>query len=541
MKVNYIKTIGFRKFEQEFETKLYDITTITGGNTKGKTNILYAIVWAFLGTNLTGDDKVWLGNKNSEDCYVELKFTDNQGLEHTLARYKNKYNNKKNFIMLDNKKVEPDKLLAFYSDKKLFLSILNPNYFINKKPAEQKELLDKYLPNVSISKVYEQLENADKKVLGIAPTNVLDFLEELNSEKKLYNDNIKKLQGKIDYADNIVNEVLEEKKTFEKEEELSLERQELSFLISESKNTAKEKQQKIVDGLNTQISQMVQQIDDLLKEMTDGKKTYLSIKSQEVAHCPMCKQEIKEQSRLNTISNMKKDLEGAFEKKTNLEKELSDLKSKFVIERCKLHALEGKSNEDKEKEIIRVQEQIKNLELEKSEIEKHNNAITLKQNNIELAKQDIFTFRKQINENQDKIEDVKETKKIAEKLFINYIEEKMKFATKHLKNVKIKYYSVLKDTGEVKEDFIITYNNNELKNLSRSETIATSLELCNMLNKISNVNIPLFVDDSESCADYNFTDEYAKDTQILIARVEKGQDLQIREGYIESKAYLQAA
>ena len=30
MRINYLKTIGFRKFEKEFETNLYDITTITG-------------------------------------------------------------------------------------------------------------------------------------------------------------------------------------------------------------------------------------------------------------------------------------------------------------------------------------------------------------------------------------------------------------------------------------------------------------------------------------------------------------------------------
>ena len=59
MKITNIKTVGFRKFKQEFETELYDITNITGGNTRGKSNILYAIVWAFLGTNLTGDDKMW--------------------------------------------------------------------------------------------------------------------------------------------------------------------------------------------------------------------------------------------------------------------------------------------------------------------------------------------------------------------------------------------------------------------------------------------------------------------------------------------------
>ena len=39
MKITYLKTIGFRKFENEFETDLFDVTSITGGNAKGKTNI----------------------------------------------------------------------------------------------------------------------------------------------------------------------------------------------------------------------------------------------------------------------------------------------------------------------------------------------------------------------------------------------------------------------------------------------------------------------------------------------------------------------
>ena len=41
---------------------------------------------------------------------------------------------------------------------KIILSILNPNYFISKKPAEQKELLDKYLPEIDISIVYDKLD-----------------------------------------------------------------------------------------------------------------------------------------------------------------------------------------------------------------------------------------------------------------------------------------------------------------------------------------------------------------------------------------------
>ena len=48
-----------------------------------------------------------------------------------------------------------------------------------------------------------------------------------------------------------------------------------------------------------------------------------------------------------------------------------------------------------------------------------------------------------------------------------------------------------------------------------------------MLNKISGVKLPLFIDDSESCADYNFIEDFSKNTQILIAKVEKGQSLEI--------------
>lgn len=541
MRINYLKTIGFRKFEKEFETNLYDITTITGGNTKGKTNILYAIIWAFLGTNLTGDDRVWLGNKKSEDCYVELRFTDNSNNEHTLVRYKNKYDNSKNFVALDNKKAEPEDLQVFFSDKKLFLSILNPNYFITKKPAEQKELINKYLPSVDITTVYEKLDSTEKRYLEGVPKNIIDYLKDLNTTKKMYEDKIKNLNGKIEYAENVVNTPIEEKKIFVKDEELSLARQELSFLSTNNSLFDKEKQKKIVDNLQNQISQMERQINDLDTKMKTGKKIYLSIKNESDVCCPMCEQKIQNESKLATIKNMKKDLEGAFANKQQLEKDIVDIKSKMTAERCKLHALEGTPDIENEKNIESVKAQIKSLEQEKLEIEKYNNSILLKQNNINGAKHDIETFKKQISECQSLIDNVKQTKDITQKLYINYIEEKMKFATRHLKNVKIRYYTVLKDSGELKEDFIITYNNNELKNLSRSETIATSIELCNMFNKISGVNIPLFIDDSESCADYNFAQEYSKDTQILIARVEKGQDLKLQDGYMENTNYLQAA
>ena len=529
MKITYLKTNGFRKFEYTFETEIYDITEITGGNAKGKTTILYAIIWAFLGTNLTGDDKVWLGNKKSEGCYVELHFIDNIGNNHILIRYKNRYDNKMNFIMLDNKKIEQKDLQIFYKDKKLFLSILNLNYFLHKKPTEQKELIDKYLPEIDIQSVYNKLSDYEKSLLEGCPTNMAQYIQELNDNKKMYENQIKTIKGKIDYAQNIIDSTSIDKiLTFEKDEELSLDRQQLSYLTTDKNSAIRTKQEKIVNELEKQKSTLEKQIDDLFSKMQEGKKKYLSIKNTTDVCCPLCGQKLEEKGRLTTIINMKKDLEASYDKKVNLDKEFLIIKGKLAVEKAKLYSAQNVSNnEEYPGQITTLKEKISHLEQEKMDIEKHNNIVTINQKNVMTSKEDITKFNIKIQELHGLIENIKKVKDIAQKLYINYLEEKMKYATKHLKNVKIQYYKVSKEDEILKEDFIILYKNNELKNLSRSETIATMLEIGNMLNKVANTNFPLFIDDSESCADFNFIEDYAKDTQILISRVQKGQELTI--------------
>lgn len=541
MKITYIKTIGFRKFENEFETELFDITSITGGNAKGKTNILYAIVWGFLGCNLTGDDKVYIGNKNADNCYVELHFIDNMGINHTLKRLKNKYNNKKNLLLLDEKNISQEDLTSYYSDKKLFLSIVNSNYFISRSTADQKALLDKYLPEIDINEIYNKLDDEDKSILEGCPRNVIQYIQELNDNKKIYEDKIKNLQGKIAYAENYISEKLDSSKTFDKQEELSLAMQELSFLKSDQKVEARKRQQKIVDNLNSQIITYQNQIDILNTNMIDGKKTYISIKNEPVSYCPMCKQKLSDEGRLVTIKNMKDSLENEYSKKIKLETELQELKRNLAVEKCKLYALGNENLDDQNNRIKELENQIKLLEQEKSEIDQYNTSINIKKENIQKAKDDIQIFKKNIDDLYDNIDSNKKAKDVAQKLLINYIEAKMQFATKHLKNVNIKYYTILKDSGEIKQDFIITCKGNDFKNLSRSETIATSLEISNMLNKISGVKLPLFIDDSESCADYDFIEDFSNDNQIFIAKVEKGKSLEIADYSCNNAQFIKAA
>lgn len=582
MKVNYVKTIGFRKFEKEFETNLYDITNITGKNRSGKSNILYAIVNIMLGTNLSGDEKACLINKHSDSSYGELQFTDNNGMKHTIIRGKNKYSSKGNFLTLDGKPVIQAELISFYKDKKLFLSILNPLYFLNKKPAEQKEMVDKYLSDIKPKEIFDKLDKTtqnillnkyyknekkayneltaneqeefinfnmfnicmdiaynnlskkDQSLLEGVPTDIPSYISELNADIKRAELLISSLEGKIEYAENIANEKLPKYKTFEKDEELSLAQQELSYLNTNEKLVDKENQKKVVERLEQDILSKETEFNELEQSMKSGKQKYLSIKNGTNCTCPTCNQLIENESKTTTIQNMYNDLVSKFDKRNLLETRIKDLKSKYAIEKCKYHALEGNPTVEKQKRIAVVEESIKILEQEKQEIQKFNNEIAIKEKNINAAKLDIQKFNSDKQQKIKFIDNLSNTKKVAQKLYIGYIEEKMKLAKEYLKDVSIKFYSVLKTTGEIKEDFIITYKNSPLSDLSRSETIATALEFANMFNKISRANFPIFIDDYESCADYDFISEYSKDTQVIISKVEKGNLLKIADANSDS-------
>ena len=607
---------------------MYDTTSISGKNRSGKSNILYAIVNILLGTNLSGDEKSCLINQKVDSSYGELHFTDNQGIKHILVRIKNRVGTKNNSLTLDGKSITQNELISFYKDKKLFLSIINPLYFLSKKTAEQKEMVDKYLSDIkpmeifktlndlqqqtllnryfripvrelydkldenelkelySLNKLqeitnkkyeelsqkelftsfkdvvlkdikyyymlsqkeqeefinthilnifmdiaYNNLSQEEQNILEGIPQDIPTYISELNQDIKKAESYITSLNSKIDYAQNIADEKLPEARKFEKEVELSLSYQELDSLSNDKRIKDKENQKKKVEDLEKEILNLSTEITELEKKMKSGKQKYLAIKNGLNNLCPTCEQHIQNEAKEKTIANMKKDLTDAFNRKNTLEAKEKDLKFKLAMEKCQYHALGGDTSIDNTKKVANINENIKALEKEQKEIERFNNEIAVKQKTIQNAKRDISNFNKQISIQNKYISDLKDARKVAQKLYIGYIEEKMKLAKHYLKNVKVQFYSVLKTTGEIKDDFVITYKGNLLSNLSRSEIIATALEFANMFNQIAKTKFPIFVDDMESCADYDFIKAYASNSQIIVSNVVKGSNLKIEDYY----------
>ena len=104
------------------------------------------------------------------------------------------------------------------------------------------------------------------------------------------------------------------------------------------------------------------------------------------------------------------------------------------------------------------------------------------------------------------------------------VKKQMDMVKSYLNRVKIVFSKVDEETGEIKDDYKIFYDDKEFNVLSLSEKIRATLEISNLINKIVGLNAPTFIDNAESITHYN--DEF--DNQVIIATVVKDQELFIK-------------
>lgn len=390
MKLVNMKIEGFMKYKESFEVNFDNETYIIGGNAKGKSTIAYAIVWAFLGTNLRGNDKISLINRDSKECTVELNFIDNDNQSHSLIRYKNNKYSAKNSLLLDGNNIKQEKLEKFYIEKQLFLSIFNPDYFKECTPAKQKELIDNYLPRVSILDVYNKLQKSDKEKLVIADKEKtlseqkekmkidLDGKITLNEQAsikeiiKYFNEKVKDIESKIiskkgslEYAQKIVSEKLEKKKIFEKQEEIDLLEQEKDYLETEGKQQMKEKLQKEIGENEASELNLKIKLDKIKEKERRTKIEYNQMLSNPLAFCVCCKQPLNNSSKNIALENKRKELFSLSDECQEIENKITSQKIIVIKLKSRLYAL---GNKDNSKRIIEITNRLKELYKEKGKL-----------------------------------------------------------------------------------------------------------------------------------------------------------------------------
>ena len=161
--ITKITMSGFKCFEDTATFDFGDTTYITASNGQGKSSIADAIAFAFVGTPFFGDRGLdRLHNRNTDEMTVSVDFIDDTGETHNLTRTR-KYENTS--IAYDGLTARQSDLNSAFGDKDVFLSILNPLYFINVLGDSGKSLLEKLLPVVSHEEVLASLSEHSQAIL----------------------------------------------------------------------------------------------------------------------------------------------------------------------------------------------------------------------------------------------------------------------------------------------------------------------------------------------------------------------------------------
>lgn len=146
---------GFKSYEEPTELVFGNPTVITGGNGRGKSSIADAIVFAVTGCPFFGERGIdRLHNENNPDVAIRMCFVDETGTLHELNRTRRK---NRMTITYDGYEIRQLDLADLFGERDVFLSILNPLYFIEELGEDGKKLLERYLPTIPHETVLSQL------------------------------------------------------------------------------------------------------------------------------------------------------------------------------------------------------------------------------------------------------------------------------------------------------------------------------------------------------------------------------------------------
>lgn len=523
------KTLTLQNFKshRDLTVSFGEVTKITADNAKGKSSIGDAISWLLYGIDILGSklDPTPV-TYEADETMVSLLLNDGQKdvlLSRALKKAKAAY-----YIneVPSNATDYNEKITSLF-DKKLFLSLFNPNYFFTLKWTEQRVMILQYVTAPANKEVFKALPKAQgDKLATLAKKHSLADLEKIHREKRTKLD---KQYIAAQSRTNTLKEQLEEETPRVPLESLLAEKSIFTKQLNEIQaviDSAGENNSKIND-LNSRINTLQNERafmkdtrwESLKAEKADIESKLAAVEADEIEHsCRVCKQELQGEA-LEAAKSEKKHRVGEGKKSlADIEQRMEsfqELFNKTVADRRALEAeLAGLTYIDLSEQLAKAQKLREKLSPIEFEIQKYKQ-FEGKQQQVKEAEQAEKETLDYLNESVFLIDAVK----------AYYAKEAELQAAKVddlLDNLTIKLFEEQKN-GEIKPTFEIQMDGKEYRKLSLSESIRAGLELRDVLSEQSDVVTPVFVDNAESIT--RFREPHG---QLITSRVVAGEELEIK-------------
>lgn len=520
-------TIGYKGLPDGFRVEFdSNITYIVGDNFKTKTTILGVPLWVLTGYNMNGGNQENVANDknpNIDNVIAEITIIDNEGELHIIRRSKGH----NNIVTIDGYKATKEDLATFYKDIQFFICSYNPYRFSSLDAVRQKELLLRLLPKVSKMEIYNKLTSEEKELITSPIEDYKVYNQNRRAEIKELEFEKSRCNGVIDTQCIPAFEIEEEKQEFTKQTLLNELENQYEMLLANCKDGES------INSLNKKINILTEKIQNILnvdlKEIKERKnKIKERLKDTENAICKFCRQPITNQEILENLRRQdNKELERLDKQIEKLKNETKEYLREIKEKKKLLAELSTHDNIENEQHKNTIKQQIDELLKEKQNIEIKNREIDTKKASIRYAKEQIEQAKNKIEECENQIFLKNKQIKICNKLNTIHIEKQMETIKDKLDKVSITFSKYDANKMEFVDDYTIKYEERDYSKLSRSQKMRADFEIANLINSLSKINSPMFIDDTESIRDIEINTE----NQIITAIFIKHSDLDIFYNY----------
>ena len=579
LQIEHLTVTGFGCFAGEHTWTFGRMTTVTGHNYQGKSTIADAIAYALTGAPFFGGrDLDRLQNEGSPFMRVELTVRTNEGKIHEIRRARQ---GGKTALSVDGTTTTQERFAERFGSRDLILSLLNPLYFAEVLGGDGRTLVEQYLPSVPHAAVREKLSEHMRGILGDDRLEMPEiYLKEKRRELKELEKDRLVLDGQMQQTENqrakLQSELAEKKallshttaalaplESKQGSQDFTALDAEIARLSAQydavQDGQADDRRAALQAELNAarereftfpgtaQLRQMQGQLQALYGRYNDeaGRLQYL----QTQGVCPTCLRRIDsgsfseiQSAFANRLQKIEADGIALRQQRqalamqesqarldfnalktgevTRLEQELASAQADNAAQQRELikakikelsaqRALGGLTAEEAQQYQTLFHEQGK-LESEISQIEKLQDSLPKgQQEGLDRLDEEIRTL-------QDKITAAKAYQSERAALL---------FAPVKMYKAGLKLYEPMKESGELRDVFKLTWDGRDYVRLSLSERMRCGLEVVELLSRLSGKSYPLFVDNTESFCDLGAAQHTG---QMILARVVPRQTLQVK-------------
>lgn len=574
---------GFKSYAQPVDLTFGAPTVITGGNGRGKSSIADAIAFAVTGLPFFGERRIdRLHSEENPDLFIRMGILDETGMPHELSRSRR---NGRMTITYDGLEVRQSDLTDLFGERDVFLSIFNPLYFIEELGNDGKNLLQRYLPQLSKEDILSQMAGPAAEALRDEP------LLSPEAECRKLREEIRELESSILYltgqqdmsaaqqesSRSALRELREQEQKLAAEErtlrdrqfagvdisalheelaELSAQYREIAarsgtqadeHILALTKKLAERRLDVYMPKYAKPIAEVSAKIKQLAARYRQEKAQYEQIRPGYqcfACHRPVTEAELSavQSAFKHSVTDIVTEGQAEREKLAELqamENKAQDTFLQFQKEDiAKLEAeLEAAKASVVKVDVEALQERMQRLaaELEFGSLSREEyDRMYECRNELQQIRADIVATEKAVPVPQGldaQIRDARteiERRKVKLQYLAQYISKQaeLTFSALKMNRVEISLYDVVKSTGEVRDAFKFTYNGRRYDWLSLSEKIRAGMEVSELIKRLTGRNYPQFVDNMESVDDLA---NVLPSGQVIMAKCVRGAELSVRQ------------